>query len=311
MSSSTENVKLTESEVFTIPLKIHSHYSQNTLSSLYAPPEIGLQNWTYAISYVFRRTSPPHSFSNETSNRKKYRDGAPVQKEIGDWAVSSVSTQGLEMIDSFPYCDLGLIKALTRGEKVSTKKNYSPQSSNGHHTELMPPFVSGTKAGRNKSMIFYTTFETPFCKITLAGTKDGICGLHLDTGEGKRAFAIGDDWIRNEAVFADAKEKIEAYFAGNLQSFAVALQLHGTDFQKKVWTALLDIPFGEVRTYGEVAAAIGNKKASRAVGMANSKNPIPLIIPCHRVIGADGSLTGFAHGLSIKRKLLEFERQHR
>lgn len=160
-------------------------------------------------------------------------------------------------------------------------------------------------------MTFYTTFNTPFCKIILVGTKDGISGLHLDTGEGKRAFAIDDDWIRDEAIFADAKEKIESYFTGSLQRFSLPLQLHGTDFQKKVWTALLDIPFGEVRTYGEIAAAIGNEKASRAVGMANSKNPIPLIIPCHRVIGADGSLTGFAHGLSIKRKLLEFERQHR
>lgn len=160
-------------------------------------------------------------------------------------------------------------------------------------------------------MTFYTTFDTPFCKIILVGTKDGISGLHLDTGEGKREFAIDDDWLRNENIFANAKKNIETYFTGNLHCFSVPLQLHGTDFQKKVWTALLDIPFGEVRTYGEVAAAIGNKKASRAVGMANSKNPIPLIIPCHRVIGADGSLTGFAHGLSIKHKLLEFERQHR
>ncbi len=160
-------------------------------------------------------------------------------------------------------------------------------------------------------MTFYTTFDTPFCKIILVGTKDGISRLHLDTGEGKRDFSIGDDWIRNEAIFADAKENIVAYCTGSRQRFSIPLQLHGTDFQKKVWTALLDIPFGEVRTYGEIAEAVGNKKASRAVGMANSKNPIPLIIPCHRVIGANGSLTGFAHGLSIKRKLLEFEEQHR
>lgn len=160
-------------------------------------------------------------------------------------------------------------------------------------------------------MTFYTTFDTSLCKIILVGTKDGISGLHLDTGEGKRVFSIDDEWIQDETVFADAKKKIEAYCAGNLQRFTLPLQLHGTKFQKSVWTALIHIPFGEVRTYGEIAAAIGNKKASRAVGMANSKNPIPLIIPCHRVIGADGSLTGFAHGLSIKRRLLEFERQHR
>ena len=175
----------------------------------------------------------------------------------------------------------------------------------------MPPFVSGTEDRRNKSMMFYTTFDTPFCTIILVGTKNGICGLHLDTGEGKRKFAIDNDWVRSENVFADAKKQIRAYFTGDLHYFSVPLQLHGTDFQKKTWAALCDIPFGQVRTYGEVAATIGNKKASRAVGMANSKNPIPLIIPCHRVIGANGSLTGFAHGLSIKQKLLEFERQHR
>lgn len=160
-------------------------------------------------------------------------------------------------------------------------------------------------------MMFYTTFGTPFCKIILVGTKNGISGLHMETGEGKRKFTISDNWVRNENIFTDTKKKIEAYFSGKLQYFSVPLQLHGTDFQKSVWTTLLDIPFGEVRTYGEVAAAIGNKKASRAVGIANSKNPIPLIIPCHRVIGANGSLTGFAHGLSMKRKLLELERQHR
>ncbi|WP_028584114.1 methylated-DNA--[protein]-cysteine S-methyltransferase [Desulfogranum mediterraneum] len=160
-------------------------------------------------------------------------------------------------------------------------------------------------------MTLYTTFNTPFCRMILVGTTDAVSGLHLDTGEGKRAFSIDPAWIRNESAFGDAREQIEAYCSGRLKRFSLALEVEGTEFQQGVWSALQDIPFGEVRTYGEIAAAIGNEKASRAVGMANSNNPLPLIIPCHRVIGADGSLTGFAHGLSIKRRLLEFERQDR
>lgn len=158
-------------------------------------------------------------------------------------------------------------------------------------------------------MRMYTTFNICFCRIILVGTTDGLCGLHLDTGEGKRNFMIEDDWLQNEKVLTDAKEQIEAYCSGRLKQFAIPLQLKGTEFQKTVWSALQDIPYGEVRTYGDIAAKIGNKNASRAVGMANSKKPIPLLIPCHRVVGADGSLTGFAYGLSIKRKLLEFEAQ--
>lgn len=157
--------------------------------------------------------------------------------------------------------------------------------------------------------MMYTTFNTSFCKIILVGKKDALCGLHLDTGEGKREFMIDDTWHRNDKAFTEVKKQIEAYCSGRLKKFSIPLQIEATEFQIKVWSALQDIPFGEVRTYGEIAASIGNAKASRAVGMANSKNPIPLIIPCHRVIGADGSLTGFAHGLSIKQELLEFEQQ--
>lgn len=156
-------------------------------------------------------------------------------------------------------------------------------------------------------MVFYTTFTTQFCTIIIVGTPKGISDVHLDTGEGKRVFTIRDTWQRDDSMFADAKEQVVAYCEGRLQQFSLPLDLHGTEFQKKVWWALQDIPFGETRTYGQIAATIGNPKGSRAVGMANSKNPIPLLIPCHRVIGANGSLTGFAHGVSLKKRLLEFE----
>ena len=157
------------------------------------------------------------------------------------------------------------------------------------------------------TMLYYTTFNTLFCDIILVGDGDGIRQLHLDTGEGTRQFTISKEWQRDDTLFSYAQEQIEAYFRGERTAFTIPLQLAGTEFQKKVWAALCAIPFGETRTYGEIAKSIGNKNGSRAVGNANSKNPIPLLVPCHRVIGANGKLTGFAHGLSIKQKLLTLE----
>ncbi|BCS97584.1 methylated-DNA--protein-cysteine methyltransferase [Desulfoluna limicola] len=157
-------------------------------------------------------------------------------------------------------------------------------------------------------MTFYTQFQGPFCEVILVGDHAGISHLHLCTGEGKRVFEIDSGWVRNDAFFEETVRQIQAYFQGALKEFHVVLNPLGTDFQKRVWRELSRIPFGELRSYKEIARAIGNENASRAVGMANSKNPIPLIVPCHRVVGASGKLTGFAHGLAIKEKLIELER---
>ncbi|WP_320172815.1 methylated-DNA--[protein]-cysteine S-methyltransferase [Maridesulfovibrio sp.] len=154
---------------------------------------------------------------------------------------------------------------------------------------------------------FYTRFMTPFCEIILVGNGDGLSHLHMQTGEGKRVFEINPDWLRNDGFFADIRGQIEAFLAGNLTEFNVKLNLQGTDFQKRVWAELRNIPCGETRSYKDIAIALGNENASRAVGTANGKNPVPLIIPCHRVIAADGSLAGFAHGTKIKQKLLDLE----
>lgn len=118
-----------------------------------------------------------------------------------------------------------------------------------------------------------------------------------------KCHLIGDTSPQLLAV----KKEVEAYFAGKLRAFTVPLAPHGTAFQYRVWTALAAIPFGETRSYGQVAAVLGNPGASRAVGRANATNPVCLIVPCHRVIGADGSLTGFAFGEDIKRRLLSHE----
>ncbi len=116
-----------------------------------------------------------------------------------------------------------------------------------------------------------------------------------------------EGWQRSPSDLADAVEQLQAYFAGELQRFTLPLAPEGTDFQRTVWQALTDIPYGQTISYGQLAASIGRPSASRAVGGANGKNPIPVIIPCHRVIGSDGSLTGFSGGLSLKRRLLRIE----
>lgn len=155
--------------------------------------------------------------------------------------------------------------------------------------------------------VFYTKFKSPICEIILAGNEDGLSNLHLQTEDGKREFSIEEAWVRNDDFFTDLTAQIMDFLTGKRSSFDVNLNPQGTEFQKKVWAELCKIPKGETRSYKEVAIKIGNKNASRAVGMANSKNPIPLIIPCHRVLGQNGSLTGFAHGLRVKHRLLEIE----
>ena len=156
-------------------------------------------------------------------------------------------------------------------------------------------------------MIYYTKFETPLCQIILAGNETGLSHLHLNTGEGKRPFEVSEDWVHDPAFFSDIVAQITEYCDGNRKEFKVSVNPEGTDFQKRVWRQLSKIPYGELRTYKGIARAMGNEKAARAVGMANGKNPIPLIIPCHRVIGTNGGLTGFAHGLALKEELIKLE----
>ena len=155
--------------------------------------------------------------------------------------------------------------------------------------------------------MFYTRFNSDICEIILIGDEQGLIFLHMNTGEGERSFEILPAWKRDDGFFSDTIRQLKEYFRGERREFDVKLAPKGTDFQKTVWSALLNIPYGESRSYGELAAEIGRPKASRAVGGANGRNPIPVIIPCHRVIGSSGKLTGFAYGINIKRKLLELE----
>ena len=113
----------------------------------------------------------------------------------------------------------------------------------------------------------------------------------------------------DKRAFGELEQQLHAYFSGELENFTVPLSPEGTPFQQKVWSELLKIPYGETISYGELARRIGNPNASRAVGLANGSNPIPIIIPCHRVIGSDGKLTGYGGGLPIKEKLLALEKR--
>ncbi|MDT5222606.1 MAG: methylated-DNA-[protein]-cysteine S-methyltransferase [Mycobacterium sp.] len=155
-------------------------------------------------------------------------------------------------------------------------------------------------------MILYRTIDSPIGLLTLAG-RDGVL-THLrmvdQTYEPNRA-----DWALDNSAFADAAKQLDAYFAGERLDFDVELDLGGTQFQQRVWKALLTIPYGETRSYGEIAGQIGAPGAARAVGLANGHNPIAIIVPCHRVIGASGKLTGYGGGLDRKQTLLSLEKQ--
>ncbi|MFG2510946.1 methylated-DNA--[protein]-cysteine S-methyltransferase [Streptomyces sp. NPDC048584] len=155
-------------------------------------------------------------------------------------------------------------------------------------------------------MRHHTVTDSPYGPLTLVADDGVLCGLYM-TGQRHRppeeTFGAPDD-----IPFAEAREQLTAYFSGELKEFTLRLRLHGTPFQRGVWDQLTRIPYGETRTYGQLAGTLGNSRASRAVGLANGRNPIGIIVPCHRVIGTSGSLTGYGGGLDRKRRLLDHER---
>ena len=154
----------------------------------------------------------------------------------------------------------------------------------------------------------YDTFMTPAGDFSIALDQNGAVAATAFGGlAALRKRLRGSDAAHAPAALREARKQVRAYFDGKLRNFALPLAPEGTAFQKNVWAALRRIPFGATRSYGEIAAQAGNARASRAVGSANAANPICLIVPCHRVIGADGSLTGFAYGEKLKRRLLEHE----
>ena len=141
--------------------------------------------------------------------------------------------------------------------------------------------------------------------VGLAVRGDRLARVVFLSGEDPSDFVVEGD--ARHPVLCSAREQLRAYFAGELREFDLPLLLDGTAFQCRVWRALMDIPYGVVRSYGDVAAAVNQPKAARAVGMANNRNRLPIVIPCHRVIGKDGQLVGFGSGIEIKQRLLALE----
>lgn len=154
----------------------------------------------------------------------------------------------------------------------------------------------------------YTHIDSPIGTLLVTRDEGGVTGLDLPKARYPRQ--VQDDWERDDAAFDDVRGQLSEYFAGTRQNFDLPLNARGNAFQHAVWQALTEIPYGGTTSYGKVAATVGHPDGARAVGVANGQNPIPIIVPCHRVIGADGSLTGYGGGLPAKRWLLDHEARH-
>ncbi|MDW4905388.1 methylated-DNA--[protein]-cysteine S-methyltransferase [Streptomyces sp. ADMS] len=151
----------------------------------------------------------------------------------------------------------------------------------------------------------HTVIDSPYGPLTLVADDGALCGLYMvDQRHRPPQENFG---VREDTPFGESIDQLKAYFQGELKEFTIELRLSGTPFQRSVWEQLCRIPYGETRSYGELADALGNPKASRAVGLANGRNPVGIIVPCHRVVGADGGLTGYGGGLERKQRLLDLE----
>jgi len=156
--------------------------------------------------------------------------------------------------------------------------------------------------------MYYCYIDTPIGELLLAGENDALSMIGFPKGSMRRDPE--PDWIYNETPLLNARQQLAEYFAGTRKHFDLPLTLNGTEFQVNVLKALQEIPYGETVSYGDIAKLIGKPKAVRAVGAANGRNPIPIVVPCHRVIGSSGDLTGFGGGLDTKEALLRLEAEN-
>lgn len=162
--------------------------------------------------------------------------------------------------------------------------------------------------GKSPKAYVYKFMKSPVGRLKLVASARGLAAILWEDDSPKRVRLNLEREDRDHPVLVETERQLTEYFAGRRQTFTVMLDFNGTGFQKSVWQALLKIPCGQTRSYGDIAKSLGNPKAVRAVGAANGKNPISIIAPCHRVIGSTGRLTGFAGGLEVKARLLAFER---
>lgn len=155
----------------------------------------------------------------------------------------------------------------------------------------------------------YKTMPSPVGELKLIASDKGLVAILWENDPPERVRVRATEEHKDHPILKETERQLKEYFSGIRSSFSLELDFVGTDFQKRVWQALQTIPFGQTRSYGELAKQIGSAKGSRAVGAANGKNPLSIVVPCHRVIGASGKLTGFAGGLAVKAHLLSLERK--
>jgi methylated-DNA-[protein]-cysteine S-methyltransferase len=175
----------------------------------------------------------------------------------------------------------------------------------GHSRQ--PAVANGSLAAAGGRMI-YDYLESPIGRLLLAADENGLRYIGFELG--RHPVWIGDDWQRDRDALAAVRAQLDAYFAGELTQFELPLAAQGSEFDLRVWAELRRIPYGATLSYGELANRVGDPLAARAVGAANGRNPLPIVVPCHRVIGANGSLTGFGGGLATKKFLLEHEQRY-
>jgi len=156
------------------------------------------------------------------------------------------------------------------------------------------------------SRLVTTVHHSPLGPLRLIASDRGLRGLYFQ--QHRHAPPVDPSWVQDDAAFADTTAQLDAYLAGGRQAFDLPLDPVGTVWQRRVWDALTDIPYGATESYGALAARLGTPRASRAVGLANGRNPVSIVVPCHRVVGADGRLTGYGGGLARKEHLLGLER---
>ena len=175
----------------------------------------------------------------------------------------------------------------------------SPKSPDRHTTATPTCRRSATEP------LLFTTVDSPIGGLLLLGDGRALCGLHIQ--QGCKAVAVEPGWQRAEEPFGEVRSQLAQYFAGRRMRFDLPLAMRGTSFQNRVWDELQKIPYGRTATYGELGCRIGQPSAARAVGLANGSNPISVIVPCHRLVGANGALTGYGGGLERKQMLLSLE----
>jgi methylated-DNA-[protein]-cysteine S-methyltransferase len=173
-------------------------------------------------------------------------------------------------------------------------------------------FIEPDRAARRR----YTVVDSRIGELLLVGDGQALTGIEFDLGGGAApqrqagsVARVGNDWVADRAALADAAEQLRAYLAGELTVFDLPVAIDGSVFQQRIWRLLAEIPYGRTTSYGLLAARLGRPSASRAVGLANGRNPIPIVLPCHRVVGASGALTGYGGGLDRKRWLLDLEQR--